>query len=169
MRLACAAPVLAALLAGCWTRPDPAPVKPKPEEPPPAPRGFEISMSRMPCRGTCPVYTVWIRADGKVDYRGGQNVTVVGDRHGTADPTKLAALASLLEQVDFFSLDDRGRLHPEHPDAFMCHDGSTTIIEAERDGKAHKIALTHCESLPAHALEAAIDDVAQTRFWVFGG
>jgi hypothetical protein len=178
MKLACA---IALLCAGCWGS------KHDPAKPPGGGSGsstakaYEITMSRTPCMGMCPIYTVSIGADGAVKYRGDKGVSVTGEQRGTADPVKLAALGELIRKVEFFSLDEKGRLHPkpecrpsvksadcDRTDDVACSDTSSTIIEIAHAGKKGRIALEHCEALPADALEAAIDDAARTAPWVLG-
>ena len=105
-----------------------------------------------------------------------------GEQRGKADAGKLTALVDAIRRVDFFALDERGRLHPKPEcrrrrdkvaacdldDDIMCSDTSSTIIEIAHGREKHKISLMHCESLPADELETAIDAAAQTTPWVLG-
>jgi len=48
-----------------------------------------ITMSRGPCRGLCPVYYLEIDGDGNVIYRGYEHVNVTGDRESSIPPEKV--------------------------------------------------------------------------------
>ena len=53
-----------------------------------------ITMSRGPCRGICPVYYLEIDGDGNVFYRGYDHVNVTGDRKSSISPEKVKELVN---------------------------------------------------------------------------
>ncbi len=55
-----------------------------------------IRLSRSACFGKCPVYSVTVHADGRVEYNGERWVVVKGKQQGRADPPGLAALDETL-------------------------------------------------------------------------
>lgn len=64
-----------------------------------APVAFDsIRLTRTPCFGKCPVYSVTVHADGRVEYHGQRWVASEGDHTGRADPQALAALQALLQE-----------------------------------------------------------------------
>ena len=93
--------------AGAKTTPPapPAPVvkaqvtPPAPVATPPAPAvaGHVLlaSLQRGACYGTCPIYTVTVYRDGKVEYDGEEYVKKKGKATGTVTPAQMAALDKL--------------------------------------------------------------------------
>lgn len=97
------------------TAEEPAPA-PKPREDPGAaalesvrstaiPAGFQISLERTACFGTCPAYTVTIRGNGDVSFVGSS--PTAGCLKRTAPVTDVAKLVALVQAVDFFRLKPR--------------------------------------------------------------
>jgi len=67
---------------------------------------LRIYMARTACYGTCPVYSVEMRGDGRVTYKGQENVRVGGTRTWTIDRAAVRALASEMERAGFFEMKD---------------------------------------------------------------
>jgi hypothetical protein len=63
-----------------------------------------IKLERGPCLGRCPVYSVEIDGNGKVEYKGDQFVLVKGRRTRTIAPSDVAALLDKFRAADFWSL-----------------------------------------------------------------
>ena len=66
-----------------------------------------ITMSRGPCRGLCPVYYLEIDGDGNVIYRGYEHVNVTGDRKSSIPPEKVKELVNQFYNLSYFDLEDR--------------------------------------------------------------
>ena len=66
-----------------------------------------ITMQRLPCFGTCPVYTVDIAADGIVTFTGERFVEVTGTSTARIEAAAAAALIQSLVADNFFDLEDR--------------------------------------------------------------
>lgn len=127
-----------------------------------------ISMERLPCFGTCPVYTVTITGDGLVTFNGQSHVQTVGEATARIEPAAVAALVAELEKGGFFSFADSytldspacGAYHTDAPRA------NTTVRTAARSRTVqHDFG---CNGAPAalRRLEEAIDRTAGTSRWI---
>ena len=87
----------------------------------------EIALERTSCFGTCPAYTVRLRADGSVDYDGGAYVERAGKRHGRLPESGFQGLAALALDIVFFDLDESY--------SCMVTDMPTVFISVTRAGK----------------------------------
>jgi hypothetical protein len=67
---------------------------------------LRITMTRTACFGTCPVYTVTMRADGSVSYEGTSHVRVTGKHAWTIEPIAVLTLARDIEKAGFFDMKD---------------------------------------------------------------
>src|SRR5688572_6950095 len=85
----------AVLLAAC----SPAP----PRAPAPA-ASDQISMTRGPCFGACPMYTVTVWGDGRVQFVGERFVEETGDHSKTVDAAHVAALFAYADSIGFFDM-----------------------------------------------------------------
>ena len=65
-----------------------------------------ISMSRNGCYGKCPIYTVKVYKDGSVTYEGKMFVEHIGS-YSITKKINFQELENLVEQIDFFKLEDR--------------------------------------------------------------
>jgi hypothetical protein len=166
------------LLAGCWTGAAPEPTPPPASE---LPSAFEITLQRTPCLGRCPVYTVTIDGDGRVKWKGEQNVVVTGKRRATIPQRRIREIEAKLDEVKFFTLDENGEPPDPGPQCVrtatstscslsrtitICSDTTRAIITVRRRDKTHRVANDHCDPSPLDALEALIDDIAHTNVWI---
>jgi len=174
--------VIASLLAACWTGAEPEPVipgEPAPTTKPAVP--LEVTLERTQCFGTCPSYTVTIRADRTVMWNGDAYVTEVGARSSQVTHHDLAELDRAITRAHFFELDDNGHV-PREPACVrtgnstscsfssftLCSDTSHAIITVRRGQRVHKVDDSHCSDTPAALieLEDAIDRIAGTGPWI---
>ena len=136
----------------------------------PAPTATDqISMTRGPCFGACPMYTVTVRGDGHVHFAGDRFVEKTGEHTATIDPERAAELFAEAERMGFFALPED--ITPGNPSA--CGQAPTdmpgaeiTIIRGDRD---RTVRHYHgCPKAPAAltAFEELIDDVAGTERWI---
>lgn len=65
-----------------------------------------VSMSRSGCYGKCPIYTVKVFKDGSVTYEGKMFVDHIGS-YSLTKKVNFQELENLVEQTDFFKLEDR--------------------------------------------------------------
>jgi hypothetical protein len=66
-----------------------------------------ITMSRGPCRGLCPVYYIEINGNGNVLYRGYEHVNIIGERKSSIPPDKVNELVKQISNSSYFDLEDR--------------------------------------------------------------
>jgi Domain of unknown function (DUF6438) len=66
-----------------------------------------VVLSRSSCFGSCPVYTITIHGDGAIEYVGSRFVKVGGKQIAAANSEAFATILQRLDQVHFFSLEDR--------------------------------------------------------------
>lgn len=166
------------LLAGCWTGAAPETPSNTSDAPPSA---FEITMERTPCLGRCPVYTVTIDGDGRVKWKGAQNVVAVGKRRSTIPQKRIREIEAKLDEIAFFKLDENGDPPDPGPQCVrtatstscslsrsitICSDTPHAIITVRRRDKTHAVGNDHCEPSPLDGLEALIDDIAHTNVWI---
>lgn len=73
--------------------------------PPAAPQPADfVELQRTSCLGSCPVYSVQIRADGQVHWRGERSVRVVGDDTATIQSSDARALIEKFRTAGFWNL-----------------------------------------------------------------
>lgn len=69
-------------------------------------RPFIISLERTPCFGTCPVYTVRIHSDGKIEYSGREFSNPKGDYETFIPLNEVAALRRAIVEANFMNLEN---------------------------------------------------------------
>ena len=129
-----------------------------------------VTMQRMPCFGTCPVYTVDIMADGTVTFTGENFVDSTGTRTAAIAPDSAAALMRELTARGFHDFADRytheakecGSYHTDAPRVILTLRTSGRVKTVEHD---HGCSDAH-DAL--RALQDRVDSVAGVRRWVGG-
>lgn len=145
-----------ALLAGCASY-----SKAIPEE------AF-IRLSRGPCFGRCPVYTVSIDAKGLVAFDGKRNVTQPGEHARQRNPGDFAELLREIEALGVF--DHGGSYVPGNP---ACGQYATDLPSAAllvSDG-TREVRVEHylgCKDAPAslRAIEDLVDERTGASTWI---
>jgi hypothetical protein len=64
--------------------------------------GTDIRLSRA-CRGRCPVYSVELHGDGRLEYKGERDVSSLGSKTYRVNPSDVAALARQFFEKGFFN------------------------------------------------------------------
>ena len=136
----------------------------------PAPTASDqLSMTRGPCFGACPMYTVTVWGDGRVVFDGNQFVAATGEHTKTVDPAVAAALFARADSIDFFDMPQQvtpandaacGQYHTDAPSADI------TIVWGSRD---HTVSHYHgCLEAPEglRAFEDRIDAVLGLAEWI---
>lgn len=116
--------LVAALALGACASAAPAPT---PENAGPV----EISMTRTPCFGFCPDYTVTISGDGGVLYEGRRFVNVVGERRAQISPAQVQALLARFDAIGFDNLENEYRAG--------VTDLPSTTIQLVRNGRTKSV------------------------------
>lgn len=129
-----------------------------------------VTMQRMPCFGTCPVYTVDITADGAVRFTGENFVDSTGTRTAAIAPDSAAALMREMIARGFHDFADRytheakecGSYHTDAPRVILTLNAGGRVKTVEHD--------YGCSDAPdeLRALQERVDSVAGVRRWVGG-
>jgi len=127
---------------------------------------FSITLARTACEGTCPVYEVTIRGDGRVEYAGQNQVDIPGRQKAQVQAASLAPLLRIIDNIHFFGMRDK---YFE-----TCTDLPTAILSVHLDGKSKQVSnyygdCEHQTSGPQVGLARfaeAIDSVAGTARWI---
>lgn len=139
------------------------------------PANFSVQLARTECYGKCPVYTVNVQPDGKVQFIGVKNtrVNVVEDTLGRE---KLDELAAEINKADIFAFKNAYT-----PDSGNCPskatDNSTVklLVESGQKRKAIEHYLGCLEMKEAYTtkfppglseLENKIDEIIGTERWI---
>ncbi len=67
---------------------------------------LRMSLTRTSCFGSCPAYSVEVRGNGVVVYRGEQNVLITGEHHARISSQEVIRLLEVYRNADYFSLKD---------------------------------------------------------------
>lgn len=148
-------------VAACSGNPDDA--RPTPTE------RDSIAMTRGPCFGACPMYTVTVYGDGRVVFRGDRFVAQTGEHTRTIDRAQAAALFATADSIGYFDLP--AAITPANQEA--CGASWTDMPSADLTiwwgGLHHEVAHYHgCPKAPESltAFENRIDAVAGTAEWI---
>ena len=121
-----------------------------------------ISMQRLACYGSCPVYDLFILTDGGVLYQGEEHVAAKGLRHVVLSPQALASLRAAIERSGFMSTDED-----------CCRSQDTTdqpsVNLTVSLGGVEKTIFHYLGSKQGHnlkALENEIDEIVGTDRWI---
>src|SRR6266702_4064775 len=124
-----------------------------------------IQMSRGPCYGTCPSYTVTIHGSGSVEYVGGRYVKDRGPQVDRLGREQVIAVLQSLDGARFPALEDR---------AFTwCFDSASVGISVSADGSTKRVVSdSYCDGAKTGAqaqfVQAAheIDAILDSKRWV---
>jgi hypothetical protein len=123
-----------------------------------------VEVSRGPCFGWCPAYTITIHGNGSVDYAG--RMFAKRDRQtGTVSSEDVARILQSLEEAHFFTLEDR---------AFSwCFDTPSVSVTVSFDGRSKRVVSdAGCAGAPSGAqarfVGAAdhIDKIVGSELWI---
>jgi hypothetical protein len=165
------------LVAGCWTgTTEPPPVAPAPVEKT-APLRLRVTLERTYCMGACPVYSVTVHGDGRLEYNGVDNVAVTGPRQSHVPRAEVERLSRLVDHAQFFDRNETGELPAPTPcttvngmttcsySAHYCSDTSHAKLTVTKRGRTHMIDNDHCDEKPGiDEIEAEIEELV--RKWI---
>lgn len=129
---------------------------------------LEVRLSRGPCFGRCPIYSVAIDARGGVTFSGVRFVAALGEHLGTADPQAMAALRQLLVRADMQALDGNYTPADKRCGQYATDMPSVKIDLVEGGRSRHIDHYTGCDGAPSalKTLADAIDAAAGSRRWI---
>ncbi|HVA99342.1 MAG TPA: DUF6438 domain-containing protein [Bacteroidia bacterium] len=116
-----------------------------------------IWMSKTPCFGKCPVYTIDIHANGKVIFDGSQNISKIGTYEKQLSKGFLDSLTQTFEDAHFFDFKDNYTA--------MMTSIPTTFIRFVHDGKDKKIRDYYNAPQTLHELENRIIEIVNEDNW----
>jgi hypothetical protein len=122
------------------------------------------TLERTACYGSCPIYTLTIFSDGRVEWNGARFVKQRGKATATLSASELAQLREAFDAVGYFALGD----------GYDCYEmtDAPSANTSYSDGKQKKsIAHYHgCQSKPKTKelgeLESKIDRIVKSERWV---
>lgn len=165
------------LVAGCWTgTTEPPPVAPAPGGQA-APLRLRVTLERTYCMGACPVYSVTVHGDGRLEYNGVDNVAVTGPKQARVSRAEVERISRLVDHAQFFDRNDTGELPAPAPcttvngmttcsySAHYCSDTSHAKLTVTKRGRTHTIDNDHCDEKPG--LDDIEDEIeALVRTWI---
>ena len=129
---------------------------------PSPPTTFSIRLSRSGCYGSCPAYTVTIRGDGTVSYKGGWYVSIDGERTTHVSPEAALQLLEKFRKANFFSLKNEYRAgvtdNPTYCLELVVGARKKVITDYVGEWVGMPAAITE--------LEDAVDQTADSARWV---
>jgi ankyrin repeat protein len=123
---------------------------------------LRMSLTRTVCYGSCPSYSVEIRGDGQVVYRGDRDVLITGQHHARVSAERVRNLLEAFRSADYFSLrDDYSQRVTDTPTY-------TTAIEFDGYKKSVGDHVGSGAGMPevVTELEDKIDELAETEKWL---
>jgi hypothetical protein len=124
-----------------------------------------VSMERKACFGSCPVYTLTIYGDGRVEYVGKAGVKEKGARQGRIEAAAVRTLVSEFASAKFLSLPDYSL---EKCTCRRCTDMATVITEINVKAATHRVNHDYgcgCAPKTLFELESAIDKAVNAEQW----
>lgn len=161
------------MLAGCTTQPANRPVESSGAMLAKADiTGFDtVTLSRTPCFGKCPVYSVTVHADGSVEYDGKRWVPVTGKRSAQANSEALDRLADMLAQKRLPLIGDYRPGKPGCGSPVTTDMAGATITITRGSARHTLYYYKGCPNVPdwLPALAAQIDRAAGSGRWTGTG
>ncbi|MEM7371217.1 MAG: DUF6438 domain-containing protein [Bacteroidota bacterium] len=96
------------------------------------PEDFELIYSRGGCKGTCPVYTLYVAADGTVNYLGEAFVEMEGKYEKKITQEAVMALVTSVKEAAYFEM--KGKY--DDPNLM---DVPSSKLECRMNGKKHVV------------------------------
>jgi hypothetical protein len=125
------------------------------------------TLARTACYGTCPVYSVTVFTDGRVDWNGEEYVQVKGPATAKLSAKDLADLRAAFAKADYFNLKEDYACEEitDHPSA------QTSFHDGKRQFQInHDYGCRSKRGIPALTqLESDIDRIVGTSRWIGSG
>jgi hypothetical protein len=123
---------------------------------------FVIKLERTGCYGVCPIYTVELRSDGTVDYRGERFVGKRGPVTHKIPAARVEELAKQLEDNGLLAMTWKDPCDSVRTDAATV---TTTFVRAGRKRIVRDYHGDGCVPSKLRELEDEIDRVAESDTW----
>jgi len=126
-----------------------------------------VTLERAPCFGSCPVYRVWVSADGTVGYEGKAHVRQLGRANGKIGTDQVQALLEELDRAGYTSL--AASYTPGQPTCGRSStDSPSAVMTVRLHGKSRRVEHYYgCASAPGSliAMEQTIDRMLNSSQW----
>ena len=135
------------------------------------PQDTKITLERTACLGTCPVYSLTVYADGRVEFTGKQFVTAMGLHKKTVPVKNVEKILAVADRMHFFDLTGQYNCYTvtDMPSV------NVTITAAGRTkavdhyyGCVSLAVQTRLDLVNLKALESTIDKMAGVSGWLRG-
>jgi hypothetical protein len=126
-----------------------------------------VTLERTPCFGGCPVYRIWVAADGTVGYEGKAHVRQLGRASGSVSTDRVRALLEELERAGYASLAPR-YTSAEPTCGRYSTDSPSVIMTVRLQGKTRRVEHDYgCRAAPGSlmVMEQTIDQVLNSARW----
>jgi hypothetical protein len=126
-----------------------------------------VELSRGPCFGSCPAYTVTVHGDGQVRFVGqqGRRSRIQTKKSGTVPRERVQEILQVLDRVEFMTLEGRA--------FFWAFDTASVGVRTSVDGKTKQVASDASfagapKGRQARFVEATreIDDILASSTWL---
>lgn len=139
---------------------------PTPASTEPIPFDFQVTLERGPCFGSCPVYTLTVRADGAVEFEGWSFVAAEGSRTALLDAATVRRLRDAVIDSAFYQLVDRYEVQATDPPSI-----TTTVKMNGQTKSVYHYGLgcgTDLDEAPEGLcrLEGMLEGIPQANGWV---
>ena len=135
------------------------------------PSDFEVTLQRTLCFGPCPVYTLMIYGDGRVEYDGIEFVNVFGHQKKTISPDKVRKLFEEFNRIDFPALAEKISVFTASSCGSSTTDVPSTEISLKLNGK--NLTMKHGNECyedpifkPLDEMANMIDTVVEVKDWI---
>jgi len=128
-----------------------------------------ITLERGPCFGACPMYTLTVWGDGRVEFDGRRFVAQEGRDTAQVPPADVARLFALADSIGFHDLPADITPANERACGGAWTDMPSATVTIERGAASHTVNHYHgCPAAPESLtrFEERIDQVAGTRRWL---
>jgi hypothetical protein len=124
-----------------------------------------VELSRGPCLGLCPTYSVRVHGNGSVEYTGAGHVRERGKATATLSADQVTTILEKLDSVGFFGIEDS---------AFAwAFDTAGIAVVVSVDGITHRVSSDQAATGPKSGTQARfvqvaneIDQIIGSRRWV---
>jgi hypothetical protein len=127
-----------------------------------------VTMQRLPCFGTCPMYTVDVDAGGAVTFTGERFVETTGRATRTIPARDAAALLQHLSDAGFFALAESYTYESKACGSYHT-DAPRVIMTLSLNGRSRRVEHDYgCSDAPdaLRAMQERVDSVAGVATWV---
>ena len=130
-----------------------------------------VKLNRTACHGDCPVYTIEVKKNGDVTYKGTDYVKTLGIRSASISKNAVLSIESELTKAEFTSM--QSELHPGGWGCFIsATDHRYIVIEATLGNKTKAVSTyTGCDAEQVKAaikLADYIDQATEASKWIEG-